>query len=390
MCRLVLTALFVSLTTGVTAHRGPPAAPRALGGRAAAPAASVAVAQMTPRVARKEVLGNGEDGDAQMSKARRNAMISRGRPRDDGVPGSTHYLRKLQPAPLLTQHEEIALARSFQQLLALRRVLSDLERELGRRPAPAELAERTGLSAAEVVQQLREGEAARDKMLVSNLRLVVSIAKRFTGRGLAFDDLIQEGNVGLIRAAEGFDPRRRLRFSTYATYWIRQRITRALADQSRAIRLPAYLHDMLVRIRRETSKFHAMHGRAPTDTEIAEIIGVKPCKIADLQLIPHTISIETPLREHRAADGESTRGSYDDDRTIDTVLSDGVDLDEMLDTTLLRAELESMLSSELPPLERDVLRLRYGLDDGVVKSMASVGHIAGLQPLKVCTRIDMP
>ena len=88
--------------------------------------------------------------------------------------------------------------------------------------------------------------------------------------------------------------------------------------------------------------------------------------------------------------GLAAGGSYDDDRTIDTVLSDGVDLDEMLDTTLLRAELESMLSSELPPLERDVLRLRYGLDDGVVKSMASVGHIAGLQPLKVCTRIDMP
>lgn len=382
--------------------------------------------------------------DAPTAQRRRSSRPGPGRPRNSHATGAAHYLGKLAPTPLLTAEEELSLARSLQRLLELRRLHEELEEELKRRPSAGEVAASLGLPAPEVVRQLREGEAARERMLVANLRLVVSIAKRFMGKGLPFDDLVQEGNLGLIRAAEGFDPVRRLKFSTYATYWIRQRICRAIADQSRVIRIPAYLHDRLLAMRRESDKFQALTGRVPTDSELANLIGVKDAKFSDMHLIPSVVSMEARLSEwpsstasHAAAlrpavapcrpqldctlsrlikavvcltcrsnisCARFARTSYpclsaptrptlahtdcneDDGRTIDTVLTDTVEQDTMLDTTLLRAELESVLTSELPPLERDVLRLRYGLDDGVVKSMVYVGKIAGLKPIKVSRR----
>lgn len=287
----------------------------------------------------------------------------------------TVYLRSVSPRPLLNSEQELALATSLQEALRLRRELSVLSAELGRPALPAEEVARVGLSSAELGRRLREGEAARDALLVSNLRLVVSIAKRFLGKGVPMEDLVQEGNLGLIRAAEGFDPARRLKFSTYATFWIRQRITRALADQSRVIRLPAYLHDFLLKSRRTRGQLHAQYGRPPTNAELAEELGVKPSKLLQLETLPRSVSLESPLR----AGDEGRKQPY----TLAEVLADPTSPDELIDLTMLRAELESVLSTQLPPLERDVLRMRYGLDDGVVKTMDHVGSIAGLQSRKV-------
>uniref|UniRef100_A0A7S3TAR9 RNA polymerase sigma-70 region 4 domain-containing protein n=1 Tax=Emiliania huxleyi TaxID=2903 RepID=A0A7S3TAR9_EMIHU len=203
------------------------------------------------------------------------------------------------------------------------------------------------------------------------------------------------------RTLAGFDPARRLKFSTYATFWIRQRITRALADQSRVIRLPAYLHDFLLKSRRTRGLLHAQYGRPPTNAELAEELGVNPSKLLQLETLPRSVSLESPLR----AGDEGRKQPY----TLAEVLADPTSPDELIDVTMLRAatsrrllptrssvlregaafsffrraELESVLSTQLPPLERDVLRMRYGLDDGVVKTMDHVGSIAGLQSRKV-------
>lgn len=235
--------------------------------------------------------------DAPTAQRRRSSRPGPDRRHNSHATGAAHYLGKLALTPLLTAEEELSLARSLQRLLELRRLHEELEEELKRRPSAGEVAASLGLPAPEVVRQLREGEAARERMLVANLRLVVSIAKRFMGKGLPFDDLVQEGNLGLIRAAEGFDPVRRLKFSTYATYWIRQRICRAIADQSRVIRIPAYLHDRLLAMRRESDKFQALTGRVPTDSELANLIGVKDAKFSDLHLIPSVVSMEARLSE---------------------------------------------------------------------------------------------
>jgi RNA polymerase primary sigma factor len=236
--------------------------------------------------------------DAPIDQVRRSSRKpGPGRPRDNRMTGTAHYIGKLSPTRLLTSEQELSLARSFQRLLELRRLHEKLEEELRRPPSDSELAASLGLPAPEVARQMREGEAARGRLLVANLRLVVSIAKRFIGRGLPFDDLVQEGNLGLIRAAEGFDPARRLKFSTYATYWIRQRICRAIADQSRLIRIPAYLHDRLLVMRRESNKFQAVNGRLPTDSELSVLIGVKNVKLSDMDLLPSVVSMEAPLSE---------------------------------------------------------------------------------------------
>ncbi len=273
------------------------------------------------------------------------------------------YLQEIGRIRLLRADEEIELARKIADLLELERIREDLEEGLDREPSDAEWAESVGMPLPTFRYRLHVGRRAKDKMVQSNLRLVVSIAKKYMNRGLSFQDLIQEGSLGLIRAAEKFDHEKGYKFSTYATWWIRQAITRAIADQSRTIRLPVHLYETISRIKKTTKLLSQEMGRKPTEEEIAERMEMTIEKlrfIAKSAQLP--ISLETPI------------GKEEDSRLGDFIESDGETPEDQVSKSLLREDLEGVLGT-LSPRERDVLRLRYGLDDGRMKTLEEIGQI---------------
>ncbi|MEN9276667.1 MAG: RNA polymerase sigma factor RpoD, partial [Gloeomargarita sp. GMQP_bins_5] len=247
-------------------------------------------------------------------------------------------------------------------LLEFERKRDEWTRRQGQPPTEEQWAELVGLPVEEFRRQLRQGYRAKEKMVQSNLRLVVSIAKKYMNRGLSFQDLIQEGSLGLIRAAEKFDHEKGYKFSTYATWWIRQAITRAIADQSRTIRLPVHLYETISRIKKTTKILSQEMGRKPTEEEIAtrmEITIEKLRFIAKSAQLP--ISLETPI------------GKEEDSRLGDFIEADGETPEDQVAKHLLREDLETVLNT-LSPRERDVLRLRYGLDDGRMKTLEEIGQ----------------
>lgn len=273
------------------------------------------------------------------------------------------YLQEIGRIRLLRADEEIELARKIADLLELERIYEQLLDESGREPTDQEWAEKVGMALPPFRHRLHVGRRAKDKMVQSNLRLVVSIAKKYMNRGLSFQDLIQEGSLGLIRAAEKFDHEKGYKFSTYATWWIRQAITRAIADQSRTIRLPVHLYETISRIKKTTKLLSQEMGRKPTEEEIAtrmEMTIEKLRFIAKSAQLP--ISLETPI------------GKEEDSRLGDFIESDGETPEDQVSKNLLREDLESVLDT-LSPRERDVLRLRYGLDDGRMKTLEEIGQI---------------
>ena len=266
------------------------------------------------------------------------------------------YLKQIGKVPLLNAAEEVELAMRIEAGLFAEEKLS----------AMTEAEKRTQLG-RELTWVAKDGQRAKSHLLGANLRLVVSLAKRYTGRGMQFLDLIQEGNLGLIRAVEKFDYTKGFKFSTYATWWIRQAITRAMADQARTIRIPVHMVEVINKLARVQRQMLQDLGREPTPEELSRELDMTPEKVIEVQKYGREpISLHTPLGE----DGDSEFGDLIED-TEAVVPADAVGF------TMLQRQLESLLDS-LSEREAGVIRMRFGLGDGMPKTLDQIGDTFGV------------
>ncbi|MFA7434787.1 MAG: RNA polymerase sigma factor RpoD [Bacilli bacterium] len=276
-------------------------------------------------------------------------------PSDDPV---RTYLREIGQIPLLTTIRELELSRTVQQGLLASEELRRVER--GRKEISEE-------DKAKYEMYVSEGLDAREILIESNLRLVVSIAKRYLGRGMQFQDLIQEGNMGLMKAVNKFDPTKGFKFSTYATWWIRQAITRAIADQARTIRIPVHMVETINKLVRIQRKLTQELRREPTPDEIAVEMKISVEKVQQIQKIAQEpVSLETPVGE----EDDSTLGDF----VHDTELANPL---EFTINEKYKEEIDTVLKT-LTPREEKVLRLRFGLIDGKAHTLEEVGKEFGV------------
>jgi RNA polymerase primary sigma factor len=268
------------------------------------------------------------------------------------------YLKEIGKTRLLTASEEVVLARCVEGgLEATDRLLEDDER-----PGPADDPKRL----AEDERLRREGLVAKRILVESNLRLVVSIAKRYRNRGMAFLDLIQEGNLGLMRAVEKFDYTKGFKFSTYATWWIRQAITRAIADQARTIRIPVHMVDTINKVMRAQRQLLQDYGREPTVDEVAARAEMTPDRVRDiLKVSQETVSLEQPMGE-------------DDFSLSDLIEDEGAVAPSEAAARAMLNEAVNQALAELSERERRVVRMRFGLDDGEMRTLEEVGREFGV------------
>ena len=270
------------------------------------------------------------------------------------------YLKEIGKVPLLTADEEIVLAKQMEAGAEAHARLEEIEEEL----KTADDAKKEELKKEKRQLKMTEmaGEDAKNRLAEANLRLVVSIAKRYVGRGMLFLDLIQEGNLGLIKAVEKFDYRKGYKFSTYATWWIRQAITRAIADQARTIRIPVHMVETINKLIRVSRQLLQELGREPFPEEIAEEMNMSVDRVREiLKISQEPVSLETPIGEEE----DSHLGDFIQDDNV-PVPADAAAF------TLLREQLKDVLST-LTDREQKVLRLRFGLDDGRARTLEEVG-----------------
>ncbi len=272
------------------------------------------------------------------------------------------YLQEIGQFPLLTKDQEITYGRQVQQMIAIEQHSCDLSQELHREPTLTELATFVNQSETEVTQILHQGQRAKQKMVTANLRLVVSIAKKYQRRHLEFMDLIQEGAIGLQRGVEKFDPNRGYKLSTYAYWWISQAITRAIAEKSRTVRLPIHITEKLNQIKKVQRELFQTFGRRATVTEIAQTLNLQPSQIREyLSAASGTVSLDLKVGDNQ-------------DTELSELLSDeGISPNEHITQELLRQDLNNLLAS-LKPMQREVLILRFGLLDNQQRSLAQIGE----------------
>ena len=273
------------------------------------------------------------------------------------------YLNGIGKTALLTAAQEVDLAKRIEAGVFAKHVLDS---------AAAEGVALETAHARDLRQVVRDGDRARNHLLEANLRLVVSLAKRYTGRGMPLLDLIQEGNLGLIRAVEKFDYTKGFKFSTYATWWIRQAITRGMADQARTIRLPVHLVEQVNKLARIKRDMHQRLGREATHEELAEESGLPADKIADL--LDHArdpVSLDMPV----GSEEEAPLGDFIED-------GEAADAETTVISHLLHDDLRRVLST-LEDREQHVIRMRYGLDDGQPRTLDQIGRRFGLSRERV-------
>ncbi len=263
------------------------------------------------------------------------------------------YLSNVGRVPLLTMQDEVDLAKKI---------------ERGNKASGKLAGDNVGAKRRrELLQEVQDGMAAFEHLILANSRLVISVARKYRGRGVPFTDLIQEGHIGLMRAAKKFDWRRGLKFSTYATWWIRQAVTRSISDQSRTIRLPVYMGEQITKLRHAATQLTQTLGRDPTLDELAEKLEVPVARVEELlKAMEQPLSLEKPMDE-------------ENDRELGDLIpdEDGPDPEAWARENLLGADLRSALE-ELPPREREALELRYGLKNGETHTLEAIGQQLGV------------
>jgi len=268
------------------------------------------------------------------------------------------YLKQIGKVALLNAEEEVELAKRIEAGLYATQIMTELTEKGEKLPA----AQRR-----DMMWICRDGERAKNHLLEANLRLVVSLAKRYTGRGMAFLDLIQEGNLGLIRAVEKFDYTKGYKFSTYATWWIRQAITRAMADQARTIRIPVHMVEVINKLGRIQRELLQDLGREPTPEELAKEMDITPEKVLEIQQYAREpISLDQTIGD----EGDSQLGDFIED-------SEAVVAVDAVSFTLLQDQLQSVLET-LSEREAGVVRLRFGLTDGQPRTLDEIGQVYGV------------
>ncbi|MBW4606769.1 MAG: RNA polymerase sigma factor, RpoD/SigA family [Hassallia sp. WJT32-NPBG1] len=281
------------------------------------------------------------------------------------------YLREIGRVPLLTRDQEIIFGKQVQHMMKLVEAKEALEKKLHREISLEEWASHVNQPEAEVTQLVHQGKRAKQKMIEANLRLVVAIAKKYQKRNMEFLDLIQEGTLGLERGVEKFDPTRGYKFSTYAYWWIRQAITRAIAQQGRTIRLPIHITEKLNKIKKVQRELAQKLGRSPSPAEIAKELELEPAQIREyLNMARQPVSLDVRV------------GDNQDTELQEMLEDDGPSPEYYMTQEFLRQDLNTLLA-ELTPQQREVLALRFGLEDGNEMSLAKVGERLSLSRERV-------
>ena len=285
------------------------------------------------------------------------------------------YLRDIGRIPLLEHDEEIMLGRQVQRLMELEKIREELKVELGQEIDDRTLCDNTSNDWKELRRELREGKKAKEKMVTANLRLVVSVAKKYTKRNMELLDIIQEGTIGLVRGVEKFDPHRGYKFSTYAYWWIRQGITRAIAEKSRAIRLPIHVTENLNKLKKAQRELSQRNGLMPNVFQLADELELSVDEIKDLMCkARQPTSLEIKIGENK-------------DTALIDLLEDETQIpDNLLEASCIKEDIRELIK-DLPEMQAAVISMRYGIGEEILEpmSMTAIGQVLNMSRDRVRT-----